>query len=67
MNPYHRAGLRQSLIAFFQDNPDEFLTVNDAREKWATTKQNVLDTACRMRKVGELGPGPELRPVQEKT
>ena len=56
-----RPGLRLSLLQFFQDNPDEALTVNDARHKFNTTRQNVMDTVGRMRKRGELGPGPQLQ------
>lgn len=56
-----RPGLRLSLLQFFKDNPDETLTVNDARFKFDTTRQNVMDTVGRMRKRGELGPGPQLQ------
>lgn len=54
-------GLRADLMAFFKACPDEFLTISDAVVKFGTTRQNVLDTACRMRQRGELAEGPELR------
>jgi hypothetical protein len=56
-----RKGLRADLLAFFRACPDEFLTISDAVVKFGTTRQNVLDTACRMRQRGELAEGPELR------
>ena len=56
-----RKGLRADLLAFFKACPDEFMTINDAVVKFGTTRQNVLDTAFRMRQRGELGPGPEIR------
>jgi hypothetical protein len=59
-----RPGLRLSLLKFFAENPDETLTVKDARFKFDATRQNVMDTIGRMRKRGELGPGPQLQPLK---
>lgn len=58
---FERKGLRNDLLAFFKTCPDEWLTIDDAVVKFGTTRQNVLDTVCRMRKRGELADGPELR------
>lgn len=62
-----RGSLRSRLKAFFQDNPDEYLTTQDAAIKWQVREPAVRQTVSDMRRRGELGPGPDLRlPVNRR-
>jgi len=57
----NKTGLRASLLAFFRDNPEEYLSVCDAAVKFNASKSVVRDCSNRMRKLGELAPGYPLR------
>jgi hypothetical protein len=53
--------LRRRLLDFLRANDGEHLTVRDATIKFNAEGRHVRAVASRMRKFGELGPGPEMR------
>ena len=57
----HEVSLRASLTRFFAANPSEWLTIDDAELKFEGNRRSMQEAVRRMRRMGELGPGPDIR------
>lgn len=57
----HEVSLRASITRFFAANPGEWLTIDDAELKFDANRRSMQEAVRRMRRLGELGPGPDIR------
>ena len=47
-------GLTAQIMDFFRENPDEWLTIDDAVLKWGATRKQIRDAASGLKQRGEI-------------
>ena len=50
----HATSLRTQIVAFFKENPDEWLTMADACIKWERTSKQIIDTVSCIKRDGGI-------------
>ena len=48
------SGLKAAINTFFEGNPDEWLTIDDAVLKWAATRKQIQDAVANIKRDGGI-------------